>query len=132
VLHCTYLITITCEMIFIVFSAIFFEPFLRNKIDPMPFSTEILYLSTSVHLVMLQKTTHNKNQYLIDEFLLEILKNVFTLLDKFVFLLYNVDQQVVYRIQISIFLRKEVWASVLKKKPGSNYFCNKHAFYSFR
>jgi hypothetical protein len=27
---------ITSEMIFIVFSAIFFKPFLRYKIDPMP------------------------------------------------------------------------------------------------
>jgi hypothetical protein len=34
---CTYLIIITSELIFIVFSAFFFfKPFLRNKIDPMP------------------------------------------------------------------------------------------------
>jgi hypothetical protein len=59
---CTYLIIITSEMIFIVFSAIFFfKQFLRNKIDPMPLRNNCVNYMISLcwfqqkHCLRLQK-----------------------------------------------------------------------------
>jgi hypothetical protein len=42
-------------------------------------------------LQYLLQATHNKNQYLIDDF--GIFRNVFALLNRFLILLYNVDQK---------------------------------------